>query len=105
MMNVTFGIDSHIALCIHAEGVKCNSQGQRPWIRLEKEFISAESAKCFCVVRIKWWAIEAFYSAPLALGNYFLTRDLGRWPRLLHLAPSALSIWAEPIRYLEGASR
>jgi len=49
----------------HAEGVKCNSQGQRPWDRLKKK-IEALKGRNDLRPHIIWTII---YAAPSALGE------------------------------------
>jgi len=71
---------------IHAEGVKWNSPGQsakRDALGSQPEWIPRpEGAK---------WDHDrrTFYFAPLALYVSVGSLNLGRWPRLLHCAPSA----------------
>jgi hypothetical protein len=62
-----------------ANGAECKSLGQRPRNKMPSNFLSAEIASA-----------ERTYFAPSALMERCALRSLGRWPRLLHFAPSAL---------------
>jgi len=68
----------------HAEGVKWNSQGHRPWIDHKKTRLALNGRN----KRPHVAADETFRVFSARISNL---SDLGCWPRLLHLAPLALS--------------
>jgi hypothetical protein len=70
------------ALFLHAEGVRCNSQGQCPWVDHKKRFKPCRGGKT-----INHEKLFRTFSASHLFANVFL----GRCPRLLHFAPLALS--------------